>query len=387
MLSRLILSLMVVLVITSCGGGGSSSDDKEVNNTNLVESNTIIVNDEVIDQNAIDFTQVSLEENKTLYVKDKEFLKSLKENKILILPAGKDERFPFGMLAQIKSIEGNKIELSDIPLSQVFKSLSKENNTFALSQSNLISVITPNGVTTNTDSNLSLSNGDKVFMNGGVVLKKSSNRNFRGILGDEDNSNIDHEIALNLKLDLSELLNLSEYDLEPSNYFPFGTSKNLSVSLTGSIKNLTFEEEFEILDLDNLSEELAFKTIARGEFYPKLEIKGKSKATLGFYDDIWKDTESALLDTLTGLSSSDKLGKIPVMGLILSSPTPFTTMSTESVLDSLNLGGVILWVYVNLKGELSLEGSVGLQANTNLALSKKVWVTLHLKTLKPSINS
>ncbi len=66
--------------------------------------------------------------------------------------------------------------------------------------------------------------------------------------------------------------------------------------------------------------------------------------------------------TLKGLSTDHKMGKFPLAGLVWSVPCPNTcpvvSGNTGTSVDQAKAIGVIVWLYLNLKGDFGVDGSV-----------------------------
>ena len=340
--------------------------DTLADNVKTTKSDEVISKEQVSDENTLLLPSSSAQD--------------LKVGDIFSVPAGYDERFPFGTAGKVEDIsvinaDEKEVVLSEAYFADVVKKSKKEETSVPLNEENFIGVIAPSAVTANSAKLASYKANSivsKSFLNGGVSFVKTKVMR-KSFLGDDEQVTQD-SIKLALSLDIWNKV------LDAQNREPYGGKSELKLELTGELANLVVKESHDI-DLVNTDFDpyVKMNVNVKGDFTAKLALVGGAKVTLGAYSRVWDEVQQAAFDKwginakLTGLSSDDKIGKFPVVGLLFKSPTPVTYLGTSQTPVRLaKSGGFIIWVYANLKGELSLEGESGvaLQSRFEMGLDK-----------------
>jgi len=321
----------------------------------------------------------SVSGEKTLSV-SADMVAGMKQGDIFYVPAGYDDRFPFGTAGKIEDIsvinaDETELVLSEAHFADVVKKSKKVETSVPLNEENFIGVIAPSIVTANSAKIASYKANAviaKSFLNGGVSFVKTKVLR-KSFLGDDEQVTQD-----SIKLALA--INIWDDVLDAQNREPYGGKSELKVELTGELANLVIKESHDI-DLVNtdLDPYVKINVNIKGDFTAKLALTGGAKVTLGTYNNVWNEVQQAAFDKwginakLTGLSSDDKVGKFPVVGLLFKSPTPVTYAGVaQTPVRLAKSGGFIVWVYANLKGELSLSGEAGVavQSRFEMGLNK-----------------
>jgi len=373
MIQRVLRYVMLgaaVVVLTACGGGSDPKEGKISDSTSSLSKDVQTIEPSNVVQTLQEDSeaQVLILDNST---------KDLQKDKILYIPAGEDSRFPLGFAGKISSTEplqdGKvKVVLEDAVFSEVIDTLHTPVKEVALKEENFIGVITPSAV---TGLNSGVSKGTKSsrfqmgksFLNGGVVFHKGqpvSTNLASSFLGDK-NSVTQDDISLELNI------NLIDDVLEPSKVKPYGGKKELSAVLTGKLSNLVIKESHDI-DLINMDFDpyVQMNFEVKGDLEAELKIQGGASVSLSSFNRAWKEVRKKTFEkfgikgSYTGLSDEDKTGKFPVVGLVFVNPTPVTMKATQTAVRTAKTGGFIIWIYMNAKGELSVDGAVGVATNT-----------------------
>jgi len=128
------------------------------------------------------------------------------------------------------------------------------------------------------------------------------------------------------------------------------------------------------VDFDLTSGLNKLKVIVSGDIDVDINLSASGSTTLGYYSDAWGEVEDAqagllgISGKLTGLDGKDKAGKFPLAGLVWSIPCQATCTTTfddtKTTVDLAKAGGVIIWVYLDAKGTITLEGELGSRVNS-----------------------
>jgi len=111
---------------------------------------------------------------------------------------------------------------------------------------------------------------------------------------------------------------------------------------------------------------LAMQSKLNAKFDAEVKFKGTASLDIGSYNRAWREVEENMFEKLfmkfdvKGLKSEDKIGKYPIAGLVYQSLAPVTYMGkTQTPLRQAKAGGVIVWIYLDAKGSISIDGEVG----------------------------
>lgn len=375
----LVVLLGLVFIVGS--GGGSDSDDSVVstvsNETNLSSNAVLLPQDDesnITNKQLLDSGNVSFDLS-TSYLEDT----VLVEGNVIHIPAEDDGHFPLGMSGKIESLsedgDSTTVTLSPVKLSEIVEDSIIEPEAVDLTGDNLIAVISPNAVREAAENSSTLqqrsagSDVYKSFLNGAVIVKKSSLQQRDTFLGDSGVITPD-----TIELELPPLF-LKDMVDDPSRLQPLQTSVESQVVVSGSLSNLVLEQWHDI----SLSEGLkSIRLSVAGDLSANVEFSGGVSYTAGYYSQAWKEVEEDQFEKLgqtadiSGLDGKDKIGKYPIAGLVFSVDCTATCKygpgKTQSPLRKAKKGGVILWVYINAKGELSFETNLGVETNLKFQL-------------------
>jgi len=376
---RIWLISLLGLLTTACGG---SEEEKNGNDS----TSSVVVNAEIKPEVQIidklektnEITQVAVEPDGTtrLVVSgDSALADSVTSGSTLYIPPSVDPRFPFGIAAKVESNEiqndsSHSLALSAVTLADVVTSAQQSTQTVKLDADNFVGVISPSAiqpsdaVVTAADNMKSLSLDTKVALNGGVVVKNI--RQFqRAAAGTNGSLSVGSDISLNLKLSLKGM------GVDISKVNGYGTETTPSIEINGVLKDLKLTSE---LDFDMSSGLKSMNYSVEGDLQAETKISMDGKVDFGYYSQAWKEVEEQQIKMLgvsgkfTGLDSKDKIGKYPVVGLVWTIPCPQTCIfsggKTQTPLRMASAtGGVIIWVYMDAKGTLSLTGESGVRIN------------------------
>ncbi len=365
------IGLVLVVLLSGCGGSSDGENTSKAENTSIVSSNVILLDKtsskKIIDSNVSDKTRLKISKDATA---------DIEVGKVFFLPPGSDDRFPLGISGKIESVDSNSqdsstITLSEVNLMDIVEESSLKESTVELNSGNFVGVIAPSSVTpssrafTQKKNNRKAGVKEKSFLNGGVVFISSGNKNKRdSFLGGDGSIDLGN-ISLNLEVKLKDMIS------DPSRLTAIDGTKEGKLVISGSLNNLQIKESH---DISSFKQSMAFNTQLTGTFDTEAKLEGSHKIVLGSYDKAWKEVEKSSIDilgvklTLTGLKSEDKIGKYPIVGLVFTNPTPIYTKTAKSALTSAKAGGLIVWVYMDAKGELTVDGSVGVGTHSKFTL-------------------
>jgi len=358
-----LLAGVVLIILTACGGGSNTTipDAETVSEAQtIVNSNVVIVNSNDVNDIVINS---SFEDKNTNLTVTEEIAKSLKEEDIFYLPSDSNNYFPFGIVGKVESVSGENIELSQVSYADIVSQSKLEEQISELNSDNFIGVIAPNNVSPSAASKQFkkyTGNSDvKSYLKGGVVfIGNETLRQEKSFLGDGGSVSTGN-IALNLEVNLANIANVASL----SN--PISTHKEAKVIISGSLNNLKLYESH---DIDIFGKDVELNIRAEGELHTEVKIQGSMSATIGNFNQAWREVEKATYEklgasvALSGLDSKDKYGKYPIVGLLFKGITP-TPVKTQTGVRLAKSGGIILWVYINAKGEITLDGETGVGIN------------------------
>ena len=355
-----------------------SEQDVASNETSLAADAVLLVQDDtsnISNKQLLDTGNISFDISSS-YLGANE----LSEGDVIHIPAEDDGSFPLGMSGRVESLsdDGSStvVTLSPVKLSEVITDSQIEVETSSLTGDNLIAVISPNvvreaaGNSSALQQRLSDPDVYKSFLNGAVTVRKSSTLQQRDtFLGGNGVITPD-----TIDLEIPELL-LKDMVDDPSRLQSIGTNAETKVVVSGSLSNLVIEEGHDISLTEGLK---SIKLSVSGDLLANVELQGGVSYTAGFYSQAWREVEEDQLEKLgqtaeiSGLDGKDKIGKFPIAGLVFSIDCPtsckYASGKTQSPLRKAKKGGVIVWVYLNAKGELSFDTNLGVEANLKFQL-------------------
>jgi len=305
---KIVIGLMIGLsswMFTGCGGGGSSgvviADEKSIDN-----NNSIVLNDKtfIIDSNlSSNIKGLVFDDSNSTYrsVSVSESLSNtLKQGEIFYLPAGMDDRFPLGLTGKIEEVNNGNVQLSKVELADVVTELKLEDIEGEFTPEDLISVIVPPGTEPTTQAKSKelrgLNKNKKSFLDGGIVFESTPNKNLRAIeIVDTTKKLLKQTITLNLKI-----------------------ANKLPMTATGTISNLVYRYGADI----GITSGIAFKTNVSGNLNLDLKFQGNTDYPMGYSKKDWDNLSKinakdfGIDAEMTGISGDDKLGKMPIIGLV-----------------------------------------------------------------------
>jgi len=369
---RWVMIVVIALGLSACGGGGDGAiNDNEptaVEARASVQDGTLIINE----SKKSEIVQIDGSAEKPALLLTDSLAKDLKKGKLFHIPAGIDSRFPLGFSARVNTVDssakGNtKVEFEDVNLSDVIKTLRQPHAVSPLNSAQVVGVITPSTVHGKLSKNISVSSRNyKSFLNGGVVYISSKNKK------SSKDPNIEvktDKVLLNLEIDLGKFVS------DSSKFKPYkGVKAEGKIYLTGSIYDIIYTGTYDF-GFERTKPYLSMKSKLKARLKAKLKIKGNAKLTLGSYNRAWNEVKDEAFKkyfinvNFKGLESTDKVGKYPLIGIVYQSPTPVVyTAKTQTPLREAKIGGFILWVYIDAKGELSVNGEMGMATYADFEL-------------------
>jgi len=385
----LIVSAMVVM--SGCGGGGGGSGftaDNEAKSGESNETNSSIgVLDtkdgtNILDKNSsiglkLDANStISNENNYTVIHLKSDATKSFKIGEMLYIPAGVQDQFPLGKSGKIEELttEGNvtKVSLSDVEFGEVFSKLQTSEVETQLTQDNFIGAIIPPYVSAGANASRyrSRNANDIVLLDGGVVISDSSKKHhYRGDINEEYKEVIKAEVSLNLHVPIS----IKNGKL----VFDFGTEEKADDDIRRK-NELAFDITGKATDLkygfggDVDEDAVGVKSALQGNLEIDVSLTGEGSWKLGAFDKGWEDfaeTKKLFGVQLTGIKPEDKIGKIPIMGLMYSLKNFMTTTPPQEIKQLSEIGTadkagfVIIWFYGDARLDLTANGKFGAKAN------------------------
>ncbi len=307
----------------------------------------------------------------------------------LVIPAGQGTQFPLGLAALVGKTSADPVtgqvtaEVTPPTLQDAYTKLTAQGSDIPLSADNFVGAIAPfaisggNATPTARQTGLLRQTGEVKVFNGALTLTTSKPTGMQAGLEISKPDLAFGEINLVTEVKLKDLLTESE----ASTYQPYGKSGEAKVSISIKISDLmlTQRAEFEeVLGVPYKLKSLDYKL--KGALAGETKLVGGLSGDLGYYSRAWNETEVQALTLLgvsgklLGLETKDKIGKIPLAGLVFSIPCAATTTCpvlpgvTQTPIRQAAAGGVIVWLYLNAKGQITFEGSVGARINAGFEI-------------------
>ncbi|XOF33585.1 MAG: hypothetical protein ACL93V_16560 [Candidatus Electrothrix sp. YB6] len=294
----------------------------------------------------------------------------LENGYIFSLLPGADNRFPFGITGEIVGLldndQGRKIViLQNSSYADVIKEAHVDLDNITLDASNFVGVIAPSAVQSASEAPVAMaaknvSGGNFYSFRNGAVVVGASNEKMKINSTVEDADIKLDDVSLNMKIDLAEM------GVDASKMFPIDAETSVGFVVSGSLKNINISQKMTFntnIDVDS-PVDLIFDANIDSELEADVKFNGKGAVKFGYFSQAWKEVEDLSFSklTITGLSSSDKTGKFPLVGLVWSIPCPegclMTTGKTQTPLRLAKELGIIIWVSLRLDGEFSIDGAL-----------------------------
>lgn len=270
------------------------------------------------------------------------FAAKYSEGQIVALPAG-TANFPLGytgrVLTKTTTAGQTVLELQPATVPEVFKNLKVDFDTLR-DNARIVGVIAPQGGKT-TVKFTNLTRRNQI----GLSQLTDSELGFKGNISTTLDLKNGVKLVLEGTVDSLRIIKKMEYTPPvPDAQTGAGTTTNPS----GTALSTRAADYKKVIS--EITGELGVTVKLEGEV-----AKGNSEVL--DMSSIWKDLESQ--GALTGLNDDDKRGLIPLAGLVIQSGiTPFVGDINSGVAALAKQGGVVVWLYLNLKGELTLKGDI-----------------------------
>lgn len=302
----------------------------------------------------------------------KELAESLYEGAVLYLPPGVNDNFPLGLAGRVKALGGGggdtaSVELTEVAYAEVFEQSEADLQDIPLTADNFVGVISPMAVQASSSatamSKSALSKGQYSFRDGAVVVRNKTNAIAKDTTVD---THITSEtVSLNMEIALENM-----GGVDASRMRPISAGATPKFVISGALDNIsiTNKHDFDITRGTNALKSLDLRLA--GDLSFDVRFEGEGEVELGYFSQAWKEVDDQAIKKfgvkakLSGLPSSDKQGKYPLAGLVWSVACPNTCPvlpgRTQTPVRQAKALGVIVWVYLTIDGELSLDGSLSL---------------------------
>jgi hypothetical protein len=336
--------------------------DRDSAVTELKDDVVVIASDNVDTVASVSIDEVS----GTTLLQVQDGLATLQPDAIIYIIPGADERFPFGLAGRVESVTSNgdgttTVKLLPATFADVIKDAQIDMTDIPLDADNLIGIIAPAAVQPSESAlamaKSGLGKNDISFRNGAIVVRKDVNNvGFSPVPKDITSVGT---VSLNVKVKLIDM------GVDASKMKPYSAGTEASLLVSGSLDDikLTHVIDFSGLSLDK------FDVRVNGQLNAKMAFNVEGEATFGYFSKAWEDVEDehfkllGVKGKLEGMSTDDKKGKYPIAGLVWSieCPNPAKCLvlpgQTKTPLSRAKPLGVIVWVYADLEGTISVDGS------------------------------
>ena len=334
-----------LVVLSACGGGGGAGGAAPAN-TSVPISGEMQSNIQVMKPSEISAIQVAtiLPGNFATLTGDAAMASSYSEGQIVSLPPG-TPKFPLGYTGRVVSKTSTAgqttLQLRPATVPEVFKKLTVDFDTLR-DNGQIVGVIAPPGAKTKS-SFINLTKKNQTGLN---VLSESP----LGLSGDISTSyNISDKVKLEISGKISNLRVVKKLKYDP----PVLTGAGCTIDGCGSDSSAIADYYKEV------------NSKVAGDIDVAIKLIGENGAIASVPDNfnIWNTLESNTdLTGFIGLDAKDKKGLLPIAGLIIQ-PTglivPFTGDGGVVILTSQS-AAIVVWIYANLSGELTINGDVTL---------------------------
>lgn len=385
--AKLALLGLAAAVLVACGGGGGASAPTDNPQTSSdIQTRSDVLTLTAAESSGIDSlgatTQAGVSVLK-LQNSASVALKTVQVGSKILIPPGVDASAPLGMAVVVESSSVNaqgETELSVRPakLMEVAQQMDIQLDDIPLAAENFVGAIAPSaygGTGQLTGVQTGLLSKQVSSLNGALKLTPSKMSTADKLMTGLVEVGIKQDGTIEFKPEPIKLSKfLADDDIEPSKSQPFGKNTELELSVAVTIKDLKLKQPHIGTD-DKTVNKLNY--VVSGKMSSEAKLSGGQTMTLGSFNRAWKDVEEAGSNIkLIGLSSDDKLGKIPLVGLVFSIECPPSKPcayggNTQTPVRKAKAGGVVFWVMMNMKGELSLDGAVGVRSNIDFEFGTK----------------
>ena len=294
---------------------------------------------------------------------------------VLLVQPGVDTRFPLGFAGQVTGVIDNAngtktVTLEKVAYADVIEQASLNLDDIPLTASNFVGVIAPSGVESASADVAVMSRsaeaetGQQVysFRDGAIVVREPASTDASTPLPmarmDVISAGV---VSLNIKVDLVKMGD----GVKASTMQPIDVSTPVGFVITGELDDIKLTKDIDFGLPGGLKE---LKLRLDGNLNVQVGFNGRGSATFGYFSQAWNEVKDETVKLLGvdgkvfGLAVDDKIGKYPLAGLVWSVPCPNTcpvvTGATQTPLRQAKAMGVIVWLYLTLDGELTLDGSL-----------------------------
>ena len=396
-IGKAILFLAALIVLSSCGGGGSAVDNgvatlppsapispispsaPELTGISPASGAIVLGSSESVQISSV----VNSAEGQTRLtaVAGSQMANELQPGSPLLIPAGASSILPFGVAAiatsRIVNTDGTvTAEIRAAELADVIENISIGGAPTAIGSSSFIGLIAPRAFAPTADRSSAQSLNFDLSVRGGAIRFFDRNGKSRALSAKQTQGGLFENT-----IDISGEYELAKAVDDPTSLKSYGSGKQAKAVIKGTIKNLTFRHAVVFEKSSGLK---SFNIGITADIDVDAHIEGGFSAELGAFNKAWKEVEEEHINVLgvaskfTGLDSKDKIGRIPIAGLVFSIPTGSGYVFRSNALTQTSLrfakaGGFILWVYVNAHGKIEIDGKIGARINgghLNLGLEK-----------------
>lgn len=333
------LVVLSMVVLTACGGGEGAGAGVNIDPTDTWKGE-VNSNVRALQPNDVGSIQAgaTIVGNTASLVMATEVAAKYDIGQVIYIPAGTDD-FPLGYTGRIESKINNgaqtTVSMSMATIPDVYKNLKIDFDT-ARDDAKVVGVVMPPGA----KGHASFTN---VTVKNQAGLKNTLTSTDTGIEGGfELEYKINDKVSLKLNGGVNSLKVIKRLDYQPQPCELTGTG---STSECGKVNAADYKEIYSEI---------------RGKLHGTFTLEGKQDSGSSEFigaDEIWKDFAKNNKGII-GLDEEDKKGLVPIFGIILQSPTPQLSFNLDAAATQAAPGGVIVWVYLNLSGELSLSSPV-----------------------------
>lgn len=307
-----------------------------------------------------------------------EMANTTQNGSILYMLPGSDGRFPFGFAGRVANTTSNTdgtktVELQEVSYADVIQESSIDIENITLDASNFVGVIAPSAIQAASPMPMAAMSDVPAedfysFRDGAIVVRNEKQESLLYSFAEAENAVNAGTVSLNMRVDLGKMGD----GIQASTMRPINIDTPLGFFITGSLDNikLTNENEFSLLGGGLKSLNLRVD----GDLNFDVKFNGNGTIKFGYFSQAWNEVKDESFKAfgvsakLIGLSSDDKIGKYPLAGLVFSVPClalpqkfcRIKSGKTQTPLRQAKALGVIVWLYMTIDGEFSLDGDLTL---------------------------